>query len=82
MPEVCLAAGEHNVLELMIAHELAPSRNEGRRLIQGGGVKLHRNLDGSAPEKVADENATLNLSAAEEVVLQVGKRKFLRVKAQ
>ena len=49
---------------------LAPSTSEGRRLIKGGGVKL----DG---EKVADENA--RLPRAGSALLQVGKRRFLRL---
>lgn len=52
---------------------LAPSTSEGRRLIKGGGVKL----DG---EKVADENA--RLPRAGSVLLQVGKRRFLRLSFQ
>mgnify|MGYP003599494437 FL=1 len=52
---------------------LAPSTSEGRRLIKGGGVKL-------GGEKVADENA--RLPRAGSVLLQVGKRRFLRLSFQ
>lgn len=74
IPEVTLTAGEeHTVLDLMTEHRLAPSRNEGRRLIRGGGVKL-------AGEKVSDETETVSRPAGQDVVLQVGKRKFLRLR--
>ena len=56
----------------MIEQQLAPSKNEARRLIQGGGVKL----DG---QKVSDVELLLNYTAGTAVVLQVGKRKFLRL---
>lgn len=75
IPEIQLAAGEaHSVVELMTQHGLAPSKSEARRLIQGGGVKL----DGQ--EKITDAEATLTYQAGEAVVLQAGKRRFLRLK--
>lgn len=74
IPELSLSAGESHLLTaLMVDHGLAPSRNEARRLIQGGGVKL----DG---EKVSDVDATLQQAAGTSIVLQVGKRKFLSLK--
>ena len=45
--------------------------NEAKRLIQGGGVKLNG-------EKIADMAYTLNIT--EDVVLQAGKRKFVKLK--
>ena len=79
MPEAILTAGQvYSVIDLMTEHQLAPSRNEARRLIQGGGVKLHKSGE---PEKITDEAATLTLVTGESVVLQAGKRKFLRLKA-
>lgn len=73
IPEIVLKAGERYVVtDLMTSHELAPSRNEARRLIQGGGVKLNG-------EKVTDQDAQYTFNAGTSVVLQVGKRKFLRL---
>lgn len=75
IPDVSLAAGEPHLLTgLMVTHQLAPSRNEARRLIQGGGVKLNG-------DKIEDPEHTLSLSPGEQVVLQVGKRKFVRLNA-
>ena len=48
------------------------SKGEAKRLIQGGGIKL----DG---EKVSDIQAQLDYSGKESVVLQVGKRNFIRL---
>ena len=72
MPEITLVAeGEKMLLCKLLAQAgLVPSNSEGRRSIQGGGVKV----DG---EKVADGN--LELACKGEYVIQVGKRRFARV---
>jgi tyrosyl-tRNA synthetase len=76
IPELGLSADTSHVLTaLMVEQQLAPSRNEARRLIQGGGVKL----DG---EKVEDVDVQMAYPAGQSVVLQVGKRKFIRLNFQ
>jgi tyrosyl-tRNA synthetase len=57
-----------SVLDVLIANALAPSKNEGRRLIMQHGVRL----DG---ETLSDPNQTFPHPG----VLQVGKRRYLRV---
>ena len=61
---------EIGLLDLMVEAGLTSSKGEGRRLIQGGGVSI----DG---EKV--EDPTLVYNPEKEVVLKVGKRKFLKL---
>lgn len=63
--------GEAWIVDLLTGSNLTSSNSEARRLIKQGGVKI----DG---EKVTDFN--LNISVEEEFVLQVGKRKFVRIK--
>jgi len=76
IPEISLQAGTDLPLTgLMTEQQLVPSRNEARRLIQGGGVKLNG-------EKVGDTEAQINYPAGTSVVLQVGKRKFLKLNFQ
>lgn len=53
--------------------DMTPSTGEARRLIQNGGVRLNS-------EKVLDVNLKLQLQSKEEYLLQVGKRKFIKVK--
>jgi tyrosyl-tRNA synthetase len=60
-----------NIVDLMIASSLATSKSEARRLIDGGGVRV-------AGEKVSGYDLLLNLGAP--VVVQVGRRKFVRVR--
>lgn len=59
-----------NILDVLQQLNFIPSRGEGKRLIQQGGVKV----DG---EKISDLNYTFSLD--EDVVLQAGKRKFARL---
>jgi tyrosyl-tRNA synthetase len=74
IPETTLEAGASYPLTTLITdYQLAPSRNEARRLIQGGGVKLNG-------EKIEDTEAVLSFGSGNSLVLQVGKRKFLRLK--
>lgn len=78
IPEITLAANTaHPVITLIAEHQLAPSRNEARRILQGGGVKLHQGL--VEITKIDDVDFALNEPQGSSVVLQVGKRKFLRV---
>jgi tyrosyl-tRNA synthetase len=70
---VTLPAGDEPIWVPALLKEtgLAASTSAARRLIQGGGVKI----DG---ERVAGEEASL--PARGEILVQVGKRHFLRVR--
>ncbi|MCD9189351.1 MAG: tyrosine--tRNA ligase [Pyrinomonadaceae bacterium] len=69
--ETQISAGNYNLADLLVQTNLAPSKKEAKRLIEQGGVKLN------------GEKATASGSEIEfkdEILLQVGKRKFLKVK--
>jgi tyrosyl-tRNA synthetase len=68
MPEHELSAGQ-TVLDVILAAKMAPSKSEARRLIDQKGVRL----DGEVMERG-------DVVFPHPGVLQVGKRKFLRVK--
>jgi tyrosyl-tRNA synthetase len=70
--EALVSAGNYNLADLLVQTGLAPSKKEARRLIEQGGVK-------SNGEKVSNTNAEIELK--DEILLQVGKRKFLKIKA-
>ena len=70
--ETQIAAGKYNLAELLVQTNLAASKGEAKRLIEQGGVKLNG-------EKVSNSKAEIDLQ--DEILLQVGKRKFLKVKA-
>lgn len=72
MPEITLKPEGEKVLLCRVLTEagLTKSNGEGRRSIQGGGVKING-------EKVSDEN--LEIACSGEYIIQVGKRRFARV---
>ena len=73
IPEVDVALGGRDglrVFELLVEAKLAASKSEARRLAQQGGVSIDQ-------ERVSDPTA---LVAAGEHLVQVGKRRFARVR--
>jgi tyrosyl-tRNA synthetase len=68
-----IAAGTYKLAELIAETGLAASKGEARRLIEQGGVKVNG-------EKATNNAAEIAISDAE-TLLQVGKRKFLKVRA-
>lgn len=73
--EVALAsvAGGLQIVKALVMAELAPTNAEARRLVQQGGVRV----DGEA---VRDPFATLPAGAGTECLVQVGKRRFARIR--
>jgi len=71
MPEYAIE-GPTNIIDVLAASGLTSSKGEARRLIQQGGVRL----DGEKIESIEDV-----VTVEDEAVLQVGKRKFVRLVA-
>ena len=71
--EKTVAPGVHNLAQLLADTGLTASKGEARRLIEQGGVKINS-------EKATAANVDIDITI-DGVLLQVGKRKFLRVKA-
>ena len=59
--------------KLLVVLGLAPSGNEARRLVQGGGVTI-----GPDREKVTDPNAVVPVT--EGLIVRVGSKKIVRLK--
>jgi len=70
--EVLIAAQIYKLVDLLVQTNLAASKGEAKRLIEQGGVKV----DG---EKISNVSAEIELK--DEILLQIGKRKFLRIKS-
>ncbi len=68
--EKSLASGNYKLVDLLAQTNLAASKGEAKRLIEQGGVKIDS-------EKIS--NAQQEIKLNNEVLIQVGKRKFLRV---
>jgi tyrosyl-tRNA synthetase len=71
--EKTVAGTNWNLAELLAETNLAASKGEAKRLIEQGGVKVNG-------EKASDAKAGIDLK--DEILLQVGKRKFLKVKSK
>ncbi len=69
MPTHRLAAPQ-NIVDLLVETGLAPSKSQARRLVTQGGVRL----DGNKVESIEE-----TVMPGEEAILQVGKRRFVRV---
>jgi tyrosyl-tRNA synthetase len=70
MPTHRPSAPKLNIVDLLVATDLAKSKSEARRLIQQGGVKLNEEKVGSIE---------LMVSVKDGMILQVGKRRFVRL---
>jgi len=68
--ERAIAAGSYKLVDLLTETNLAASKGEAKRLITQGGVKVNG-------EKEIDTNFVVDLNG--EILLQVGKLKFLRI---
>lgn len=71
--ETQMASGIYNLADLITQTNLAASKKEAKRLIEQGGVKV-------GGEKVSNTNSEVDLK--DEILLQVGKRKFLKIKSE
>lgn len=69
IPEIALAGAPLGIAQLLKQVGLAPSTSEGNRLIDGGGVRVDSSV-------VGDKGLKLGAGT---YVVQVGKRKFVRV---
>ncbi len=73
IPEAAIKAGEEIwLIQLLNDNGLVASKGEGRRMVRQGAVSI----DG---DKVSDEELQLNLKPGEEIVIKVGKRRWLKV---
>lgn len=70
MPDLPVKNQAYQLLDLIDAHNLLPSKKEARRLIQQGGVSLDQNKIEEASYTFTPENGQ---------VLRLGKRRFYRL---
>ncbi len=61
-----------NILDLLVELRMVSSKNEARRLIEGGGLRVNE-------EKVQEVSDTFMLSKTEGLLIQAGKFKFRKV---
>lgn len=71
LPSAELEGGTIRVIKLLVVLGLQSSNGEAKRSVQGGAVKLNE-------EKIADPNADIAVKDGD--IVQVGKRKFAKIK--
>ena len=67
-----IAPSSYQLSALIVAAGLAGSRSEARRLVSQGGVKLNQ-------QTVTDDNKLWQIVGNDNILLQVGKRKFVKL---
>lgn len=73
MPEIKLEPKAYPILDLLSELNLITSKNEGRRLIEQGGVRIDDEAQADAQKVIEVKDGT---------VVQVGKRKFVKIVVQ
>lgn len=73
VPASSLQDGKLAAFKLLVAVGLAPSNNEARRLIQGGGVNV-----GPDRTKLSDANAAIDVASG--LIVRVGSRRIVQVR--
>lgn len=74
-PQLKLAAGAYSIVDLAIYAGLAKSRGEAKRLLNEGAYKV-------GGEVARDPFLMIELKSGEAILLQCGKRKFIKIKVQ
>jgi tyrosyl-tRNA synthetase len=77
--EAYLPVASYKLADLLVEVKLAPSKSEARRLIEQGGVRL---AHGQAELETEKDVAADVLVTKEGLLIQRGKRQFLRVRVQ
>lgn len=70
MPTKKLSPGTYELIDLLVRTELVTSKSEARRLMEQNGVKINQQVF---------KDKTLEIKPGQELVLQVGKRKFVKI---
>ena len=65
-----------NIFEVLSKTGLVASKNEARRLLVQGGISL---IDPKTPEKINTIKEQVIEISAKEIVLKIGKKKFLKI---
>ncbi len=75
MPVFEAIKSNYFISDLLVESKLAPSKNEAKRLVEGGGVTV---INKGQEERVADWKKEINLEDG--MIIKVGSRKFVKIK--
>jgi len=71
IPEIKIKEKKLNILDLLVRAKLLPSKSEAKRMILQGGVKINR-------KRISDWKTQIEIKKG--IVIQVGKRRFVKIK--
>lgn len=74
IPEFAIDKKEYFILDLLCDTRLASSKNEAKRLVEGGGVEMQI---GDKKEKITDWKREIILESG--AIIKVGSRKFIKI---
>ncbi len=69
--EVKMKPGNYLLIDLLVETKLAESKSEAKRLLSQNGVKINQQQP---------KSESLTIEAKNDIILQVGKRKFIKIK--
>jgi tyrosyl-tRNA synthetase len=72
IPVISVKKGKYNLVDFLFNQKLVSSKSEAKRLLSQGGIKLDS-------KKVEDINAVLDLENQNEILIQIGKLKFVKI---
>lgn len=75
MPVFETEKNNYPILDLLCDTKLAPSKNEAKRLVEGGGVEI---INGDKKERITDWKKEINLENG--TIIKVGNRRFIKIK--
>ena len=70
MPTITVRVNQHDILNLLVSHQLVASRSEARLIVEQGGVRVDQVPITSWEDSVKLKNGS---------VVQVGKRRFVKI---
>ncbi len=71
IPEIKIKRKSLNILDLLIKTKMASSKSEAKRLVEQGGVRINKRLI---------ENWRNEIQIEKEMIVQAGKRKFIKIR--
>lgn len=75
IPEVKLKSGNYLPADILVQTKLATSKSDARRLLEQGGVKINQKVVAKA-----QINVPIKIGIKNNLVIQVGKRRFVKIK--
>ncbi len=67
--------GTYSIVDLLLETKLVSSKSEARRMVEQGGVKINQEA-----YPIAKLNEEIKIGTKNDLILQVGKRKFVKIK--